>query len=139
MALGIAALLLLAPGAVSAHESKMVGDERFRVSVGFIVEPIHTDERNGLDLIIRRAGEREPLPGLEDGLRAAIIAPDGRSMRELPVRPQYGKPGRYTFDIVLTEPGRYGVRVWGTIEGVAFDEVFGLDEVRPLSDLHFPR
>lgn len=126
------------PGAAIAHQSKMVGDDRYRVSVGFIVEPIHTGERNGLDLIIRRAGEREPLPGLEDGLRAEIISPDGDATRELPVRPQYGSPGRYTFDIMLTQPGRYRVRVWGTIHDIEFDEVFDLSEATPLSDLAFP-
>lgn len=121
-----------------AHESQMVANERFRVSVGLLKEPILTQERNGLDLIVRPAGQPDPIPGLEDNLNAEIIAPDGDRRLELPIRPQYGSPGRYTFDVMLTEPGIYKVRVWGEIEGSAFDETFTLSEARPLSDIRFP-
>lgn len=126
------------PAAAHGHESKLVADDAFRVSVGFLVEPIHTGERNGLDLVIRRAGERDPIPELENGLRAEMIAPDGQTRREFPVRPQYGSPGRYTFDVMLVQPGEYRVRVWGTILGLPFDEVFSLSEATPLADLAFP-
>lgn len=102
-------------GSAMAHNSKLVADGQYRVSVGLINEPICTDERNGLDLAIRVAGERETLPDLESGLRAEIITADGRERRELPIRPRYGHPGRYTFDVVVSTPGRYSVRVWGTI------------------------
>ncbi len=108
------------------------------MSVGFIAEPIHTDERNGLDLAIRRAGEKETIPNLEAGLKAEIVSPDGKSRREMAVRPRYGHPGRYTFDIVLTQPGVHSVRVWGTIDGIPFDQTFQLSEARPLAELRFP-
>src|SRR5690606_28751408 len=52
----VAALLLLAlgGGAALAHQTKAVGPEgEYLVIVGFEKEPIFTDERNGLDLIIR--------------------------------------------------------------------------------------
>lgn len=136
-----ACLVLLAAacvGSAMAHNSKLVADGQYRVSVGLVNEPIYTDERNGLDLAIRSAGERETLPGLEAGLRAEIMTADGRERRELPVRARYGHPGRYTFDVVLSEPGRYSVRVWGTIQGASFDETFELSEVKPLSELRFP-
>jgi len=130
---------ILSVGSAVAHNSKTVAGDRYRVSVGFIQEPIHTNEKNGLDLAIRVAGEKDPLPGLESGLRAEIIAPDGKSRRELPIRPRYGHPGRYTFDVVLTEPGRYSIRVWGQIKGAAFDETFEISEVKPLDELRFPK
>lgn len=134
-----AALVLLAMSATAfAHNSKMVAEGRFRVSVGLVEEPIHTEERNGLDLAIRRAGEKETVPGLEAGLQAEIVAPDGTTRRALPIRPRYQHPGRYTADIVLTRPGIYRVRVWGTLEGAPFDETFELNEARPLSELRFP-
>ncbi len=130
---------VVSSGSALGHNSKMVADGQFRVSVGFIQEPIHTNEKNGLDLAIRAAGEKDPLPDLEAELKAEIIAPDGKTRRELPIRPRYGHPGRYTFDVVLTEPGQYSIRVWGRIKGAAFDETFQASEVRPLGDLHFPR
>ncbi len=130
---------ILSAGSALAHNSKVVAGDLYRVSVGFIQEPIHTNEKNGLDLAIRLAGEKDPIPGLESGLKAEIIAPDGKSRRELPIRPRYGHPGRYTFDVVLTEPGQYSIRVWGQIRGAAFDETFQISEVKPLDELRFPK
>jgi hypothetical protein len=137
LAFGLA-LLVVGPAHVSAHQSELVGNDKYRVIVGFVQEPIFTDQRNGLDLIIRPAESRDAIPGLEDGLHAELIAPDGETRREFPIRPQYGSPGRYTFDVVLSEPGQYRVRVWGDIKGESFDETFSLDEVRPISDIRFP-
>lgn len=134
----MAMLLALAAGHAVAHNNKLVAGERYRVSVGLIAEPIYTNERNGLDLAVRRAGEKETVPGLEAGLKAEIISPDGKSRREMAVRPRYGHPGRYTFDVMLTQPGSYSIRVWGTIEGAAFDETFELSEARPITELRFP-
>ena len=133
-----ATVLSLAAANALAHNNKMVANEQYRMSVGLIAEPIYTNERNGLDLAIRRAGEKETVPGLEAGLKAEIISPDGQSRREMTVRPRYGHPGRYTFDVVLTQPGSYSIRVWGTIDGAAFDETFELSEARPLTELRFP-
>lgn len=134
----LATVFALAAGNALAHNSKLVAGERYRMSVGFIAEPIHTDERNGLDLAIRRAGEKETVPDLEAGLKAEIISPDGKSRREMAVRPRYGHPGRYTFDVMLTHPGAYSVRVWGTLDGTTFDETFQLSEAKPLAELRFP-
>jgi hypothetical protein len=138
--LGLGVLLALAgTGNALAHNSKLVAGDRYRMSVGFIEEPIHTEERNGLDLAIRRAGEKETVPDLESGLKAEIIAPDGKTRQQMPIRPRYGHPGRYTFDVVLTEPGVYAVRVWGTLDSTAFDETFRLSETKPLAELRFPK
>lgn len=134
----LAMVFALAAGNALAHNSKLVANERYRMSVGLIAEPIYTNERNGLDLAIRRAGEKETVPDLEAGLNAEIISPDGTSRRQMVVRPRYGHPGRYTFDVMLTQPGSYSIRVWGTIDGIAFDETFELSEARPLTELRFP-
>ena len=138
---GIALLLIVGStgaGSALAHNSKLVAGDQYRVSVGLINEPILTNERNGLDLAIRIAGEKDTIPDLESGLRAEIIAPGGKSRRELPIRPRYGHPGRYTFDVVLTQPGQYSIRVWGQIKGAEFDETFEISEVKPLEGIHFP-
>lgn len=138
LALGVL-LAIAAAGHALAHDSKLVAGERYRMSVGFIEEPIHTGERNGLDLAIRRAGEKETVPDLESGLKAEIIAPDGKTRQQMPIRPRYGHPGRYTFDVVLAQPGVYAVRVWGTLDGEAFDQTFQLSEAKPLAELNFPK
>lgn len=134
----LAMVFSLAAGNALAHNNKLVASEQYRMSVGLIAEPIYTNERNGLDLAIRRAGQKETVPDLEPGLKAEIISPDGKSRREMAVRPRYGHPGRYTFDVMLTQPGSYSIRVWGTIDGTAFDETFELSEARPLTELRFP-
>ena len=122
---------------VSAHQTKEVGGE-YLVSVGFLREPIYTGERDGLDLIVRRAADREPVEHLEGTIFAEIIAPDGVTRREMPVRAQHGQPGRYTADILLTVPGHYKLRIWGFIHDVEFDEVFELHEVLDIATLRFP-
>jgi len=137
----VAALLLLAlgGGAALAHQTKAVGPEgEYLVIVGFEKEPIFTDERNGLDLIIRRAADREPVANLEQTLFVEIIAPDGQARRELPIRARHGQPGSYTADILLSQPGVYTLRIWGYIFDVAFEEEFQTHEVTPLAELRFP-
>lgn len=132
-------LVLLSFSAVaSAHQTKAVGDDEFLVIVGFVSEPIYTDVRNGLDLLIRRADNGEPVEHLESTMFVEIVAPDGETTRMMPLRAQYNQPGRYTSDIVLTEPGQYHVRIWGYIQHVEFDETFHLHDVTALSELRFP-
>lgn len=133
-----AMLLLLGTVGALAHQTKAVGDGKYLVIVGFAKEPAYTDERNGLDLTIRKADDRQPVENLEKTLFAEITSPDGKSKRTLPLRAQYGKPGSYTADIVLTQPGIYKLRIWGMIYDTEFEVVFDSHEVKPLSDLRFP-
>jgi len=140
---GIAAVVLmlglLVGGAAEAHQTHAVGPEgEYLVIFGFEKEPIYTEERNGLDLIVRRAADREPVAFLEETLFVEIVSPDGQVRRQLPVRARHGQPGYYTADIVLTQPGVYTVRVWGFIYDVQFDVEFQTHEVAPLAELRFP-
>lgn len=136
--LTLLSILLLTPAL--AHETKIVGegDEQYNVIVGMVREPVFTEERNGLDLIIRRTEDDAPVEGLAGSLRAEITAPDGETTRAFELRAQWGRPGYYTDDILLSEPGIYTIRVYGFINEVEFDETFDTHEVRPLSDLAFP-
>ncbi len=79
----------------------------------------------------------EPVPGLETSLTATFVAPGGQE-RQLELRPQWGRPGYYTDDIMLTATGIYRINVSGFIGAVEVDEIFETHEVRPLSDLAFP-
>jgi hypothetical protein len=138
---GAAALILaLASALTLAHETVRVGtgDEQYDVVVGFVREPAFTDERTGLDLIIRRAADREGVEGLVGSLEASITSPDGQHTHVFTLRAQWGRPGAYTDDIILTATGVYTIRVWGFIGGVEVDETYQSHEVRDLASLRFP-
>ena len=133
----VAAMSVLVGVNVLGHESRLIGDNEYYVTVGYAVEPAYTNTLNGLDLFIRTPdGEWVPFP--EHNLYAEIISPDGKEKKELPIRARYGQPGQYTADFVLTVPGIYKVRVWGEINGVPFDETFELHEVHPIESITFP-
>jgi hypothetical protein len=129
-------LTLLTPA--FAHQSTIVGEgtTQYRVIFGMTHEPIFTNERNALDLIIRTAAGA-PVEGLAASLSVTITAPNGAT-RDFTLRPQYGKPGYYTDDLLLTEPGVYQVRIHGFIGELAVDVTFDTHMVRPLADLAFP-
>jgi hypothetical protein len=133
----VGALCALAAAPAWGHETKVVGG-KFRVIVGMVREPAFTNERNGLDLIVRRASDGSPVENLERSVSAVLISPDGRTARPLKVRPQFGRPGYYTDDFILTQPGVYTFRIFGAIEDVTFDEMYASHEVRRLEELRFP-
>lgn len=120
-----------------AHQTKVVGG-KFRVIVGFVREPPYTMERTGLDLIVRRDSDASPVENLERSLSAVLLSPDGRTARPLKIRPQFGRPGYYTDDFMVTQPGVYKIRIFGAIEDVQFDEMFDSHEVKRLEELRFP-
>ncbi len=132
----VVALLAAVVSLALAHQTKQVGGGKYKVIVGLVREPAFTDERNGLDLIIRDA-QNNPVENLAKSLQAEITTPDGKSKRSLTVRPQWGKPGFYTDDFILTQPGVYKIRIWGKIVDVDFDETFETHDVKPLSSLRF--
>jgi hypothetical protein len=138
VALGVV-LGLLAPVAL-AHQTVTVGDgpDRFELVVGFTREPLFTDERNALDLIVRRSEDGAPIEGLARSLGVEIIAPDGVATHAFTLRDQYGRPGAYTDDVMLGVPGVYTIRVRGFVGDVEVDETFQTHEVRPLASLRFP-
>lgn len=130
--------LVLASSAL-AHQTEAVGvdgGERYLVIVGMVREPVFTDERNGLDLIVRTP-DGDDVTGLETSLTVTLVAPAGQE-RTLALRPQYGRPGAYTDDVVLSDPGVYRIVVRGFIGAVEVDLTFETHEVRPLADLAFP-
>lgn len=135
LAVGLLSVIVLSN--VAAHESRLVADDQYYLIVGFMKEPAFTDERNGLQLIVRNA-EGEMVPFLEESLFAELTAPDGVTRRTLKLRGVHGQPGQYTDDFVLTQPGIYKVRIWGEIDGKPVDETFELHEVSPISSIEFP-
>jgi hypothetical protein len=137
IAIGISMLALCA--ASWAHETRTLGPEngtQYTVTVGMLNEPVFTELRTGLDLIVRTAAGEEPVEGLENSLRVTITAPTGE-VRVLEVRPQYQAPGRYTDGYILTVPGTYLIRLVGFIGALEIDETYPR-EVADGNDLRFP-
>lgn len=138
LVLCLVCIVLLASVSTSAHITRAIGDDEFLVIVGLVNEPPFTEERNGLDLAVRRVDTGDPVSNLEQTLFAEIIAPDGEAKRELDIRAVHGEPGFYTADVVLTEPGVYHIRVWGYVHTVSFDETFETSYVEQFATLRFP-
>ena len=99
-------------------------------------EPVFTELRTGLDLIVRTAADEQPVEGLETSLQVTITAPTGE-IRVLEVRPQFRSPGRYTDDYILMVPGTYLIRIVGFIGELEIDETFPR-EVADVADIRFP-
>lgn len=133
------ALLVLLFSVAWAHETRTVGPEggtQYKVTVGMLNEPVFSEVRTGLDLIIRNAADDSPVEGLETSLQADITAPTGET-RTLEVRPQFGKPGYYKDDYILTMPGTYDIRIYGFIGDLEIDETYPR-EVGDVASLRFP-
>ena len=123
-----------------AHETRTLAADdgtQYDVTVGLLNEPIYNTLPTGVDLIIRTTANEAPVENLEGSLQADITAPDGSSTRTLTLRPQYNKPGYYTADLMLGEPGTYNVRIYGFIGELAVDETYPR-EVGDISEITFP-
>ncbi len=121
-----------------AHDHHTVGqgDQQYEIVLGYVNEPPYTE--NGLDLTVHNMAE-EPVENLETSLSAAIIAPDGETRRELPLRAVYGEPGAYTSDFILSEPGAYTFVIKGFISELEVNLTAPYDnEVEPVTNLRFP-
>lgn len=125
LALAFAAALTLALGSAVAHQSIVVGDDAYRVTVGFVNNPAYAGHLNHLDLIIRTTGDTpEFVEGLAGSLGAELITPDGSERLTLAIRAVRNRPGYYTADFIPTISGNYTFRVFGFIDAIEFDEVF---------------
>lgn len=135
--LGAVLTMAVGTGAVMAHESRDVGEHTY--IVGFIGEPVFTGQKSGLEFGAFH-GE-EPLEGLEGTLEATVTF--GDETRNLVIEPRFGEPGWYESVFFPTAAGPYTFRIFGEIEGEAFDESFtsGPDtfsEVQDVTGGQFP-
>ena len=135
--LGVA-LVAVATGTAFAHEARQVGDHTFEV--GFIDEPVFVGQKSGLEFFVSHDGE-EPVEGLEETLQAQVTY--GSQTRDLEISPRFGEPGAYESVFFPTAAGPYTFRIYGEVEGEAFDESFtaGPDtfgEVEELAGGQFP-
>jgi hypothetical protein len=120
MALALLIAALIIPFSVSialAHGHTMVGD--YELVIGFRSEPAYQGEPNGLDLRVTNKKTGELVNDLADSLKVEIVS--GSSKRELRIRPQFGKDGAYTADVLPTQSGDYIWHIWGDIQGTPVD------------------
>ena len=154
LSLVVVVAISLAGSRASAHESRVIGDGRYQVVVGFLDEPAFVGEKNGLSLRVSTLpapGEATPVPaegeaaanapveGLETTLQAEVIY--GAQRLTLPLDTVWDSPGAYASYFFPMAEGDYSFHISGTIEGVAVDETFtsspdGFDSVAPR--LEFP-
>jgi hypothetical protein len=132
-----AAILLLLASAVAAHEVREVSG--YQLVVGFIDEPVYTNQKSGLEFQVTRNGE--PVEGLEETLNAEVTF-DGER-RELPLTGRFGAPGWYESVFFPTAAGPYTFRISGQIEDQEIDESFtsspdGFNEVQDATGGQFP-
>jgi hypothetical protein len=134
----VVALVAQTAGTTLAHEEREVGDHTF--VVGFIDEPVFTGQKSGLEFFVSHDGE-EPVEGLEETLQAQVTF--GSQTRDLAISPRFGEPGAYESVFFPTAAGPYTFRIFGDVEGEAFDESFTsgpetFGEVDDLSGGQFP-
>jgi hypothetical protein len=139
-ALLLAALLIpFATSVALAHGHTTVGD--YELVIGFRNEPAYQGEPNGLDLTVTNTKTGEKVNDLADSLKVELIF--GSSKKELEIRPQWGRDGAYTADVLPTEAGDYTWHIWGDIKGTPLDVTMTsspdtFSAVAPKSTVAFP-
>ncbi len=140
--LAASSVLFLAPFLASAHEHRTftIGGKHYEVTIGSINEPVYVDDKSGVELMVEEtasapAHEEEhhedghddheagtPVTGWEKALKVEVSAGDKKQVFDL--RPAYGEPGTYNAVFFPTVETVYTYRLFGTVDGVAFDVSF---------------
>ena len=86
-----------------------------------------------------------PVEGLEETVQFEITHVASGTSKVMPIRTIFRDPGHYTADLIPTAPGIYEFRLFGTIEGNDFNEIFisrggggGFGDVEGSAELQFP-
>lgn len=120
---------LLLPLTVSAHEHRtyQIGDKQYNITVGSINEPIHVDDKSGVEVSVSAIGSSAttasvPVTGLEQTLRVEVIA--GTEKETFDLHPRWGEAGSYEAVFYPTVATTYQYRLFGIINGVDVNLVF---------------
>ncbi len=119
--------LLILPSSLSAHETRIyeIGGVEYEMVVGSRNEPVIVDDKTGVSLEIAREGKL--FEGAQSTLQVEIRA--GDTARTMSIEPIYGTPGTYRATYIATVPTTLIYRVFGTLEGVAFEDTFTCNPV----------
>ena len=138
-ALIAAALMVAAPSAVLAHESRDVSGYKF--VVGWIGEPALEGQKNGVDLRITQADK--PVEGVEKTLQVEITHKASGTKKTFALRTIFRDPGHYTADLIPTAPGQYEMRFFGKVGNTEVDQTFisgpgRYGDIEPTTEIAFP-
>lgn len=114
-----------------AHTRVEVGP--YAIVVGWLVEPPVIGERNAV--IVEVHEDEMPVAGVEATLDTEFLY--GGQVFRANLNPTE-TPGLYTAEIFPTVRGQYEVRLFGSINDFAIDEVLQPEEVFPASRIQFP-
>jgi hypothetical protein len=146
--LPVAASALLAGGLLlatvlpaSAHERRDVGNAKYTMIVGFLVEPALQGYPNGVDMRVMTKADNKPVMGVEKTLKVELQ--NGADKKPMDLRTVFGKDGAYAADFVPTKPGTYRFVFSGKIEDTPINETFEsgpgrFNDVDPLASAQFP-
>lgn len=131
-----AATVMASPLIASAHERRVyrVGDKMYSLEVGFLNEPVRTDDKSGVDITVTYgtsamgadedagggmampAAAFKPVEGLDKTLKVEISA--GTEKKVMDVTPKWGSPGAYQAVFYPSMQATYGFRIFGMIDNV---------------------
>lgn len=138
---GILLVALALPGTALAHERRTIGNGKYDVVVGWLVEPAYVGMKNGATIRISNAGTTTPVTGADKTVKLAIR--QGASTQAFPLKPVSGQDGFYSADIVPTRVGDYQWMFSGSIGDDSVNETFDTADgkfngVETTSALEFP-
>ncbi len=138
-ALVAVALLVAAPSAALAHETRQVAG--YKVVVGWIGEPALEGQKNGVDFRVTK--DDKPVEGLEKTVKVEILHNASGTKKTFALRTIFRDPGHYTADLIPTAPGQYEMRFFGSIESAEVNETFisgpgRYGDIEPTTELAFP-
>lgn len=138
-ALVAASLIMLAPSAALAHETRDVSG--YRMVVGWIVEPALEGQKNGVDLRITQADK--PVEGVEKTLQVEVLHKASGVKKTFALRTIFRDSGHYTADLIPTAPGQYEMRFFGKVGNAEVNETFvsgpgRYGDIEPTTELAFP-
>jgi hypothetical protein len=108
----------------------------YELTVGWREEPPLVGELNALFLGVEYSTNGTPVEGAHQFLAAVLTS--GPASLNATLRPQFGQPGVYTFDVIPTREGRYSVRITGSLYGTSVDVNVQLEDVTARSTVEFP-
>ena len=116
-----------------AQESITVGE--YTIEIGWLGEPPVAGQQNAIAVNVSK-GEEEPV---EDVASLTVTISYGGQEKTLTLQPLGEEtPGQFVAPILPTVPGKYTLKLGGTLGDTAVDAEVEPEEVQPADTLQFP-